>query len=147
MKFQSSIDIAVSPEVVFTFLSTHENHSRFIRENIESKQLSPGPMGVGTDVRNVASFMGMRMVEDFTITEFEPNRRLAKRSREGSTVETTDTFDLERTPTGTRVHLTVTGKLKGARGLFFRLLAPILQKSFDRTLKELKRILEAEKSA
>lgn len=149
MYFENVVEIERPVEEVFAYLSVHKNHQEFVPQNKRSRQVSDGPMGVGTIVENEASFMGMKMVETFEIIEFEPNKLISKRSHEGSTVETTDRFELESLPNGnTKVTIIVTGSPKGFfQKTFFKLLSGSLKKSMRTIAGELKRVLESKPRA
>tara|TARA_B100000609_G_scaffold199430_1_gene202925 strand:- start:8729 stop:9271 length:543 start_codon:yes stop_codon:yes gene_type:complete len=143
MRFENSIEIERPVEDVFAFISVQENHPAFIPQNKKSTQLTDGPMRVGAVVQNEAQFMGMNMTETFEITEFVPNKVIAKRSHEGSTVETTDRFELEALSNNkTKVTMIVTGNPKGLQKLFFALTKPFVKRSFPDILNRLKNVLE-----
>lgn len=142
MQFVTSIDIRRPIEEVFDFLSTHENHQLFVKENKASRKLTEGPLRVGSHVQNEASFMGMKMVETFEITALVPNQLIAKRSLAGSTVETDDRLDLEPCPDGTKVTLTVNASPKGLQKPFLWLMKPMMRPTFPRILRDLKSVLE-----
>lgn len=142
MEFQSSIEIQRPLEYVFEYLRHQENHQEFVKENVKSEQLSEGPMQVGSHVRNHAQFLGFKLIEDFVITEFVENKVIAKSSLPSSTVQTSDRLEVESTPQGTRVHLLVTGEPKGFFRLLFYATRPIMKRSFDRILEDLKQVLE-----
>ena len=147
MHVTAEIHVRRPPAVVFDFLATHSNHARFIVENVSSKQVSPGPMGLGTRVENVARVMGRSMIEHFEIVEFDPPRVIGKASREGSTFETTDRFELRPEGDGTHVTITVTGTPKGvAQRLLLVVLAPVMTRSMQKALGMHKQILESEAS-
>lgn len=138
-----SAEVGAPPEAVFAFLAHQPNHARIFAENVASRQVGDGPMGVGARVENEARVMGQSMIERFEITEFDPPRRIGKASREGSTFETTDRFELE--PAGddaTRVTVTVTGTPRhlGHR-LLFVALSPVMRRSLRRALAELDRLV------
>ncbi len=143
MLLEREVEIARPPEEVFAFLAKHENHARFVVQNESSAQVSPGPMGVGTHVRNTARMLGRPMVETFEVTAFEAPRVIAKRSLPGSTFQTTDRFELTPTASGTRVTMQVTGT---PEGLGQRIVYPIIERVLARAmvdaLARLREILE-----
>jgi uncharacterized protein YndB with AHSA1/START domain len=144
----AEVHIRRDPRDVFDFLATHSNHPRFIVENVSSKQVSPGAMAVGTRVENVARVMGREMVERFEIVEIERPRVIAKSSREGSTFETTDRFDLRADGDGTHVRITVTGTPRGlGQRMLLVVIEPIMARSMRKALGRLKDILEREEPA
>jgi hypothetical protein len=62
---------------VFRFIGEEffENYPKWSPEVKELKQLSDGPIGVGTMGRQVRVDCGRRSESDFKVTEFQPNRR------------------------------------------------------------------------
>lgn len=148
MRLAASIQIARPPTSVFDYLAHHENHVDFVEENVRCEQIDPGPMAVGSRVKNVARIMGREMVELFEVTAFERPWVIEKASRAGSSFETTDRFELSPRGDGTRVEMTVTGRARSVpERLLFVLLRPILLRSMRRCLGRLKRILEARTKA
>ena len=143
MLLEHTIEIRKSPEDVFAFLAHQPNHVQFVKENVASEQVSPGPMGVGTRLQNTARVFGRTMVEKFEVVAFEPPRVLAKSSREGSSLETTDRFELTAIPGGTHIKFVVTGtpRTLGER-LLIALMGPVVRRSMRRSLATLKAILE-----
>lgn len=145
MRYLNTIEINRSIEDIFAYISVQENHQHFVPQNKVSKQLTEGPMRVGAIVQNKARFMGMDMTETFEITEFVPTKLIAKRSQQGSTVETSDRFELEQiSENNTRVSLVVTGNPKGMQKAFFFLLGPVVKHSFAQILRTLKQVLESQ---
>jgi carbon monoxide dehydrogenase subunit G len=148
MFLEHSIDINRDPTEVFAYLAQHSNHTQFIEENVSCEQVTPGPMGVGTRVKNVARVFGREMVEHFEVVEFVPPAVLAKASREGSSFETTDRFELTPQTQGTHVRMQVTGRHRTwLEALILAALAPTVRRSMRRTLAKLKELLEAQASA
>ena len=148
MDLKESIEIRKPVEEVFAFLAHHPNHKLIVKQNVSCEQVTPGPMGVGTRVKNVANLVGSfgRIEEFFEITEFDPPRVLAKASREGSSFETTDCFELRPTETGTEVTFVVTASA-GSLGkkLVIALMKPLVKGSMADTLASLKSVVEAGK--
>jgi carbon monoxide dehydrogenase subunit G len=143
MYLERSIEIRRSPEEIFAYLSKHANHVNFIEENVSCEQVSPGPMAVGTKLKNVAKVFGRQMVENFEVITFEPPRVIAKSSRGGSSFETTDRFELTPNSDGTRVNLVITGTPRNlGERLLIALITPVLNRSMKKMLAKLKTILE-----
>ena len=80
MQFDIKVKINKPVKEVFTYVSSFDNHADLIGANIHSKQTSEGPVEVGTTMRNVAKFMGIKMEEHFVVTEYIPNKLIAKES-------------------------------------------------------------------
>jgi carbon monoxide dehydrogenase subunit G len=111
---------------------------------IESEQLTDGPMGVGTRVREVRHFLGLKIELAWEVTEYEPTRKSAIKGISGP-VPLSGGYRLEPVDAGTR--FTVSGELD-AHGLF-RLAEPVFarmtRRELDANLGHLKDLLEAEK--
>lgn len=146
MRLVHTTIIGRPPQAVFGFLAVQENHTRFVRENVHSAQVSPGPMGLGSRLRNVARVFGREMVEHFEVVAFEPPRRLGKVSLPGSTIQTSDDFLLE--PVGsegqaTSVTFTVTATPRTVfEALLIRAMTPVVSRSMTVSLGLLKELLE-----
>lgn len=137
-------EVGAPADEVFAFLAHHPNHAQIFAENVSSRQVTDGPMGVGTRVENQARVMGKSMVERFEITDFEPPRLIGKASRSGSTFETTDRFELEPLGDRTRVTVTVTGTpAHVGQRLMFVVLSPIMRRSLEKALAQLDRLVRA----
>lgn len=128
---------------VFSFLTEHANHTKFVKENISCEQVTPGPMRVGVRLKNRARAFGRDLTEHFEVVELEAPRLIAKASRDGSTIATADRFVLESADDGTQVTLTVTVTPKSwSQRLLVAVLKPLLRRSFVSALAHLKTVLE-----
>src|SRR5437870_13340656 len=96
----------------------------------ESEKLTDGPMRVGTRVREVRHFLGVRIELTWEVTEYEPNRTSAIRGVSGP-VPLTGRYRLEPLDFGTR--FTVSGELH-AHGLF-KLAEPVFARITRRELE------------
>lgn len=147
MQLETSTQIRQPPERVFTYLAHHPNHVHIVEQNLSCEQVSPGPMGVGTKLKNTARMFGKlggRIEEHFEVVAFEPGRKLSKSSREGSSFETTDSFELTPTSEGTEVRfvVTVTPHNVFQRALM-AVMKPVVSRAMRDTLAKLKSLLEA----
>jgi hypothetical protein len=144
MLLEESIAIQKPADVVFAYIAKHEHHAEFIEANVSCEQVTPGPMGVGTKLKNEARLLGRPMVEHFEVTRFEPGRVIEKGSRGGSSFETTDRFELDGRGDRTDVRFVVTGRARSLpERLLFVVLAPLLRRSMRKALVRLKEILES----
>jgi uncharacterized protein YndB with AHSA1/START domain len=138
---ESSVVICRPVQQVFAFLSEPHNDLQWQDGLLDSRQTSPGPVGVGTRVAEVYSFLGRRMEGQLEITEYEPNSRLTKKMAEGP-------FPLQITlvlePAGADTKLTARIEMKPAG--FFAIAEPMVagnfRKRFDGDVAALKRVLE-----
>ncbi len=73
LEFENTIRIDRPIDEVFAFLSDFENIPKWNYYVLEVRQLSDGPIGIGTTYHQVRK----TDEQDFRITEFEPNRAVA----------------------------------------------------------------------
>lgn len=86
-----SVRIEVSQEIdrplpeVFQFYAVDHvlNHPRWDPQ-MKLEQVSPGPIGVGTIVRRINSHSGTPVEGTMEVTEFQLNRSIASRIRDGA---------------------------------------------------------------
>src|SRR2546423_15318402 len=140
---ERSIGTGGPVEVVGDFAHDIANARLWQTTLVESEQLTDGPMGVGTRVREVRHFLGLRVELAWEVTEFEPKRRSAIKGISGP-VPLSGRYLLEPLHAGTR--FTVSGELD-AHGLF-RLAEPVFARITSRELEanlgHLKDLLEAD---
>jgi uncharacterized protein YndB with AHSA1/START domain len=144
MQFANSVMIQRSPHDVFEFLAEFENVPRWNYAIVETRKTSEGAIGVGTTYRQVRS-VPSNSEEEFVITEFEPDTRLAIRGTLGP-LEGTLVYILEPIADGTR--LTNEADLEG-QGLM-KFAAPIaggrVRGAVAANLSELKALLDSSSS-
>jgi uncharacterized protein YndB with AHSA1/START domain len=141
-KLEISTVINRPVEEVFAVVMNPENTPKWNSGSIEGNKTSEGPIGVGTTYRSVRTFLGQRIEGETELTEYEPNRSYATKSKSGPVpVESRVTF--ERVEGGTRVTVTLAGEPGG----FFKLAEPLLVKlakrQFEAALANLKDLMEA----
>jgi carbon monoxide dehydrogenase subunit G len=141
-KLEISTVINRPVEEVFAFLSDYENNPKWISGSIEVKKTSEGPIGVGATYRTVLMFLGRRIESETELTEYEPNRRHAMKSKSGPfPVENRVTF--ERVNGGTRVTLATVAEPGG----FFKLAEPplvsMVKRQFEADFANLKDLMES----
>ncbi len=73
--FENTVIIQRSVEDVFAFLADFENVPRWNYAIVETRKVSPGPVGVGTTYRQTRS-VPRRSEEGLEVTVFEPASRL-----------------------------------------------------------------------
>jgi uncharacterized protein YndB with AHSA1/START domain len=141
VRFANSVTIQRSPHDVFEFLAEFENVPKWNYAIVETRKTSEGAVGVGTTYRQVRSIPS-RSEEEFVVTEFELDRKLAIRGTLGP-LEGTLAYILEPIANGTR--LTNEADLEG-HGLM-KLAEPIaggrVREAVAANLNELKAHLES----
>jgi uncharacterized protein YndB with AHSA1/START domain len=128
-------------EEVFACVSNPENIPKWSSLSREVKITSAGSIGVGSTYRSVVAFLGRRIEGETEITEYEPNRSFAEKSKSGPfPVENRTTF--ERVNGGTRVNFTAVAEPGG----FFKLAEPLLvgmiKRQFEADFANVKDLLE-----
>ena len=142
-KIERSIVIGRPVDEVWGFVHDVANDRLWQTTLVESEQLTDGPMGVGTQVREVRHFLGLKIELAWEVTEFEPKSRSAIKGVSGP-VPLSGGYRLEPVDAGTR--FTVSGELD-AHDLF-KLAEPVFARITARELEanlgHLEDLLEAE---
>jgi len=79
MRVVESIVVESSPDAVWSVISDLDTHTTWRPALKEFRQLSDGPVEVGTRIREVLEWRGREIVIDDVVTAFEPSRRLGIR--------------------------------------------------------------------
>lgn len=114
MRIEETVAIARSPEVVFDYVAEPANLAAWQTSKTSVEQLTPGPPGLGTRVRERTRPSGGRGFEQIVeFTEFERPHRLHVQVVEGPyPVDGTWTFAPDGAG-GTRLHFVAQGRLRG----------------------------------
>lgn len=107
----------------------------------ESETLTDPPLGEGTRVRRVASFLGKRIEYVNEVEEYVPETRLKMRSVE-SPIPMMVTYEFEDAGEATRARIHVEGEAGGFYKLAGRALGRAVKRSISGDLSTLKRLLE-----
>ena len=154
-QLQREIVIGVSPEAVFAYLSQPERLPEWTPGVLAVRRTSPGPVGVGTTTETLVEAFGVRQTLLGRCTVFEAPRRLVVENVTASgitvggvsigKVSTTSASELLPEGNGTRVRASLEYALSAGflTGLAERVAGPQMQADFDRSLQNLKRVLEA----
>lgn len=128
-------------EQVFAFLADSRNLRTWQSNLIESRQLTEGPMRVGTRFREVRR-TGPRQSEiQAEITDFEQNKRFATKTYTKPDVTVSYSFEPENG--GTRLHYTFIMLTGGIMRLLEPLIAGSIKKDTEQDFQKLKSILES----
>jgi carbon monoxide dehydrogenase subunit G len=145
-RIERSIVIGRPVDEVWEFVHDTAKDALWQTTLVESEKLTDGPLRVGTQVREVRHFLGLRVEMAWEVTEYEPTTRSAIRGISGP-IPLAGGYRLEPVDGGTR--LTVSGELD-AHGLF-KLAEPVFARITGRELEanlgHLKDLLEAEQGA
>ena len=143
--FETSIEIGRPLEAVFAFVSDPRNEPQW-RKSVTVKEfrVTPdGPPAVGTQVRAVASLLGVKLEATSQITALEPNRSYSLKGSSGpASLEVTWRF--EAMGEGTRL----SGTFQAEPGGVFKMAGPLFasqaKKQMETDLQWLKELLEAQ---
>jgi carbon monoxide dehydrogenase subunit G len=134
--------IARDRDTVARFVMDPANDTRWIKALTSVRTLNGDvPVGVGTQVERVASFLGRRIEYVNEIVALEPGRRLAMRSVKAP-FPMEVTYELGDAGEGTLMRIRAAGDAGG----FYRIAGPLLgqavRRGIARDLAELKRVME-----
>ena len=142
-----SVDVTVEREIarerptVAGFVMDPANDTRWIKALDSVRTLGDGPVGPGTRVERIASFLGRRIEYVNEIVELVPGERLVMRSVKAP-FPMEVRYELDEAGDGTRMRIRATGDASG----FYRVAGPLLgaavRRGIERDLDELKKVLE-----
>jgi len=130
-------------ESVAGFAMEPANDARWIKALDSVRVLTDAPVGVGTQVERVASFLGREMTYVNEIVEYAPPGRLVMKSVKAPFPMTVD-YEFDEAPGGgTLARIRTTGDASGFYRLGGPLLSAAVRRGVARDLRELKRIMES----
>lgn len=139
MKRTQSIEIARPPEEVFAFLTDPSNLARW-QDAEDVTQLTSGPLGVGTRLREVHKALGRRRVEITEFVVYDPGRRFEIHMIDGPPLD--GRWDFEPSPAGTLLKFTPLVRLTGVAKRLEPVMILATLAIFRRFHRRLKRVLE-----
>lgn len=142
MKIEESIIIDHPVAEVFKVVSNFRSHKKFSRIHKDSKQVTKGSVGIGTELYSKVVFLGRRIETSSEVTAFEPNRQFAFKSTSGPVPAEVE-YSFEELDGQTEVRLVYDVQ----PGSFFRLgehyLRPRIEEEVSASMQQLKKMLEA----
>lgn len=144
----ASVVIDRSPEAVFRFIGEQffTNYPRWSPEVRELRQISPGPVRVGTRARQVRVDLGHRSESIFAVTIFTPDRRVCF---EGISCPYHCDYEIMAFSSKSSTEVRFTFELSKL-DLYLRPFEPVLRDAISngvkRTVHNLKRLVEAERT-
>jgi uncharacterized protein YndB with AHSA1/START domain len=154
-RLQREIVIGAPPEAVFAYLAQPERLPEWTPGVLSVRRTSSGPIGVGATTESLVEAFGVRQTLLGRCTAFEAPRRLVVENvtAGGTTiggvsigqVSTTSASELLPEGTGTRLRASLTYTLAAGflTGLAEKVAGPQMKADFDRSLLNLKRVLES----
>ncbi|MFM8998483.1 MAG: SRPBCC family protein [Actinomycetota bacterium] len=122
-----TVDLPKPLEEAFAYLGDFSTTAAWDPGIDSAAKVTEGPIGVGTVFDLVARFNERVLPMSYTITEWEPNRRVVLEGS-GSTVLATDEMVFEAIPGGTRLHYSADLRLRG----LLRIFTPLMRARFER---------------
>ena len=149
---ESSLVINRPIDAVFAYLADIAKGMEWQSKLLEVQQTSDGPVGIGTNLREIRRLLGRNMETSFTITDFDPESKLGFKSTSGP-IPMRAYYSLESvSPEGvnqegsvdaTRVNMTVEAELTGIFKMTEPLVVHSAKRQMDADIAKLKEILEA----
>lgn len=142
MTMNASIEIARPAAAVFDYIANMELNTTWQAGMRKCRVTSAPPLAVGSTYEQVASFMGREVKSSFVVTALDPGRSITI-----ETVESTFPIKVTRTvePLG-EDRARVSASIVGGPGGFMGLLAPLMKRMAQRTVRgdyrRLKSLLE-----
>jgi uncharacterized protein YndB with AHSA1/START domain len=140
MEFSNTVAIRQPRDDVFQFVADLENAPKWNHALIETRKLTEGPVGVGTEFRQVRS-VPSRSEETILVTEFEPERRMVVRGDLGP-FRATMTYEFEAQGPTTLVTNTAALKADGMVGFAAPIATGRIRDAVAQNLRSLKHLLE-----
>lgn len=127
---------------VSAFAMEPTNDPVWIGGIVQAKMLTEPPVGIGTTVERLATFMGKRIEYVLEVVDHESETRLVMRSVKGP-FPMKVTYEFEDSTGGTLARI----RVQGDAGGFYKLAAPLMSRSVKRNitkdLKNLRDLLES----
>jgi ligand-binding SRPBCC domain-containing protein len=158
-RFQREIVIGASPEAVFAYLAQPERLPEWTPGVLSVRRTSSGPVGVGATTEVLVEAFGVRQTLLGRCTTFEAPSRLVVENVTASgitiggvsigKISTTSASELLPEGTGTRLRASLDYTLSAGflTGLAEKVAGPQMKADFDRSLLNLKRVLESRASS
>ncbi len=140
----TSIVIQRPIEEVFAFVTDARNSPQWQASSglQRIQQVPESPVGVGTRITEVWKFMGIESESISEVTEYEANRRFARRTLNNSGPIREGVMTFEPVSGGTQVTSVVQVQAGGLFAFAEPLLATNIKRGFETTLATLKTLLE-----
>lgn len=126
-------------EKVFEYVSNPENDPTWIPQSLSHRKTSPGPMRVGAATEEEMAFLGRTATYTWEVKEYEPPHLLAYRATSGL-LPVFIRVRFEPVESGTRMVHSVDVE---PRGVYYRVLTPLMPWATQRILMDIHRRLKA----
>ena len=147
MRCESTVSVARAPAEVFPWLLDADKVPRWMTGLEAYEPLEPGPLRVGSRIRQELSVSGHQLRFELRVAELEAPRRAVLRF-EGSGFKAANEYALREAGAGTDVTWVISGDTTSFKA---RLIAPMvqakLQEKIDTDLARLRALLAGETAA
>lgn len=136
--YQTSFATPTPAETAFAYLSRFSTTAEWDPGVVEARDLTPGPVGVGSAFEVVSTFLGRRVPLHYEIVEFDAPNRVVLRA-ENASVCSTDTISCQPGPDGsTIVGYDAVLEPRGAARLLSPLFTVVFHRIGDRAAQSLR---------
>lgn len=137
-RYQTTVPSRLSPGDAFDYMAAFEHVADWDPGVTRAERLDSGPPGRGSRFRVYASVAGRAVPLEYTITDFEPPRRVVL-SAETSTLRSVDEIVVEPAPDGATVTYDANLELLGLLRWLNPGLGPVFKRIGDRAAAGLRR--------
>jgi uncharacterized membrane protein len=142
VKIEHNLVIARPIDQVFVFLVNPSNNSLWQEGVVESRQISEGPVDVGSRGRDIRKFFGRQIECDYEIVEYEPNKKIRFKSISGP-IQFDGSYTLQSTQEGSRFTFTIEGSVGPWFSWAGPLAARLAKNQVEADSNRLKNLLES----
>jgi uncharacterized protein YndB with AHSA1/START domain len=132
---RARFEVNAPPEQAFALISDLMRSPEWATNPLTVEHVSGGPIGVGSEYRSEARFMGKDVHAEQQITAYDPPTHFAFTNTEGRERYLHD-FTVRGEGGKSVVERTITFLVPGFRGLGIRVAVPFLSKKFNRQESE-----------
>lgn len=142
-RLSQEIHVAASPEKVFALVTSFGEIAKILPGMLESEVLTPGPIGVGSRVREKRDVKGRVRESVMVVTAHERARRFWMDVHSGGKKAGEGGFDLAPAQDGTRLRYTIDFRMPGLLVVLTPLVKPIVRKEMEGDLAAIKKAAES----
>ena len=142
-RIEESIEIKRPADKVFAYTTDARSWPKWQSMLPEAEQTSPGQVGVGTTFKGVVRLMGLSMKWTAKGTEYEPNKYWGKTIKSGSILNK-ERLICDPIATGTKFTIVYDMNVGSFMKLFSPMVVCSMRKETQKSLGNLKRLLEAQ---
>ena len=139
---REELEVDEPVEGAFAFVGDFANSAIWDPGVAESRNVTGGPLGVGTRYDLTVVFGKRSLPMTYEVTVFDPPHRVVLRGT-GSTVNAVDDIRFEPTPRGTKIRYTADLRLKGLMRVAEPLMRGRFQETGSQAIAGIKRAFEA----